>query len=152
DAEKPAAGQPGDEVMGEQAAVATVNGKLQFRFTDARKPGVYILEFTPRTEDGSGKREVRGFAFNIDTDAESNLLRVDRNVLLEKVPDSKFYGLGSTDFSELEQKQRDLSEGPWLFLLFLLILVFEQALAVHLSYHVAQGEAPTPAPRQVQPA
>jgi hypothetical protein len=146
--------QPGDEVMGEQPAKANINGKLQFEFADARKPGVYVLEFVSRTEEGgAGKREQRGFAFNIDTDAESNLLRVDRNLLLEKVKDSKFYMLGSTDFSELEQRQRDLSEGPWLFLLFLIILVLEQALAVHLSYHVAQGEGSTPAPaRQPVPA
>ena len=38
----------------------------------------------------------------------------------------------------------DFSESPWLFLIFLGILVAEQALAVHLSFHLRseKGEAP----------
>ena len=40
----------------------------------------------------------------------------------------------------------DFSESPWLFLILLLVLVSEQALAVHLSFHLKNNEdaaAPT---------
>ena len=35
----------------------------------------------------------------------------------------------------------DASESPWLYLFFLVILVVEQALAVHLSFHLKGNEA-----------
>jgi len=41
--------------------------------------------------------------------------------------------------------RNDMSESPWFFLLFLGILVAEQALAVHLSFHIKGGEAEAPA-------
>jgi hypothetical protein len=34
----------------------------------------------------------------------------------------------------------DFSESPWLFLIFLFVLVAEQALAVHLSFHMKAGD------------
>ena len=34
----------------------------------------------------------------------------------------------------------DFSESPWLFLIFLFVLVVEQALAVHLSFHLKGNE------------
>jgi hypothetical protein len=39
----------------------------------------------------------------------------------------------------------DFSESPWFFLIFLAILVAEQALAVHLSFHLKsdKGDIPT---------
>ena len=43
----------------------------------------------------------------------------------------------------LRERKSDLSESPWLYLLFLIVLVIEQALAVHLSFHVKGGEATT---------
>ena len=34
----------------------------------------------------------------------------------------------------------DASESPWLYLFFLVILVVEQAMAVHLSFHLRGNE------------
>ena len=42
-------------------------------------------------------------------------------------------------------RSSDLSESPWFFLLLLGILVAEQALAVHLSFHLRGNEALAPA-------
>jgi len=143
--EKGPDGKGGDVVMGEQPG-KTEGGKTTFTFNDAKEPGVYVLEFKQRATDGmEAKREQLGFAFNVDTVAESNLARNDRIALLDKVKGAQFYTLASDNWTELEQRQRDLSEGPWLFLLFLLILVLEQALAVHLSFHL-QGTQGGPAP------
>ena len=38
-------------------------------------------------------------------------------------------------------RANDFSESPWLFLIFLFVLVAEQALAVHLSFHNKGDEA-----------
>ena len=42
-------------------------------------------------------------------------------------------------------KKNDLSESPWLFLIILALLVLEQMLAVHLSFHLRGHEAQLPA-------
>lgn len=143
--------QPGDVVSPEQRGKVE-QGRLAFSFPDIVKPGMYLFEFTPKTEDTtSDKREQVGFAFNVDTTTESNLLRAGRDALVDKVKNGekdtgvRFYTSASDQFTDLEQKQRDLSEYPWLFLLFLLVLVLEQALAVHLSFHLKGNEAAMPA-------
>ena len=41
----------------------------------------------------------------------------------------------------LRERRSDLSESPWIFLLLLLVLVAEQAMAVRLSYHIENGKA-----------
>jgi len=43
-------------------------------------------------------------------------------------------------FEAYKNKMPDASESPWLYLFFLLILVVEQALAVHLSFHLKGNE------------
>ena len=41
----------------------------------------------------------------------------------------------------LKERRADLSESPWLYLLLLLVLLAEQAMAVRLSYHLTGAEA-----------
>ena len=70
---------------------------------------------------------------------ESDLRRaakedLERNGATLRNPGS---GWGST----LADRQSDLSESAWFYLLFLVILVIEQALAVHLSFHLRGSEA-----------
>ena len=38
--------------------------------------------------------------------------------------------------TDISSRKSDLSESPWFFLVLLAILVAEQALAVHLSFHL----------------
>jgi hypothetical protein len=48
----------------------------------------------------------------------------------------------------LADRHSDLSESPWFYLVFLIILVVEQALAVHLSFHLkGQEGVPVRTPR-----
>ena len=47
---------------------------------------------------------------------------------------------GSGWGADLANRQNDLSESPWFFLGFLLLLIAEQALAVRLSYHLPGKE------------
>jgi hypothetical protein len=59
-------------------------------------------------------------------------------------------GLHSPDdtgwLDELKNKKTDLSESGWLFLLLLLVLVAEQAMAVRLSHHASPTELDQTAP------
>jgi hypothetical protein len=131
--------------LGDQQQVGTpVNGRIHFRFADALEPGMYVLEFYPAAGVAGGKPEQRAFAFNIDTAAESNLLRyrITREDLERTVANSKLYTLGADRFSDLAEQKADLSMKPWLYLAFLVVLVLEQALAVHLSFHLRGGPAP----------
>ena len=139
----PAAKDAGKQDLGKQAG-AVAGDQLKFTFADALRPGVYEIELFPKSETGVDPRpESRGFAFNIDTPQEGNLRRVPREQLLEQVRDAKFYTLGSDKFTDLKEKQEELSEGPWLYLIFMLILLAEQALAVHLSFHLQNQTAAT---------
>ena len=52
----------------------------------------------------------------------------------------------------LREKKSDASESPWFYLVILIVLIAEQALAVHLSFHVKGGEgAGTPATATATP-
>jgi hypothetical protein len=146
------------ENQGEQALPMKDN-TLTFEFKDARRPGVYTFEFFPRVPEGAGEQtETRSYAFNIDAVAESNLKRAVRDRLERAKPKDSRSGLVALrgvgdDFEVYRERQPDASESPWLYLLFLLILVVEQAMAVHLSFHLKGGEAAPAAPaRPAQPA
>jgi hypothetical protein len=121
---------------------------LDFRDTE---PGVYTIEFYPNSKDATGQAEVRSYAFNIDAGKESDLRRVARDKLERpRARDSKAGTIllrapGDT-YEEYKNKMPDASESPWLYLLFLVILVVEQALAVHLSFHLRGNEAAAPLP------
>ena len=46
----------------------------------------------------------------------------------------------------LQARKRDLSENPWIYFVMLLVLVFEQAMAVRLSFHTRPAEGTGSAP------
>ena len=52
------------------------------------RPGVYTFEFTPQADPGdpAPAAELQAYAFNIDTEAESDLSRASNEVLLRKRP------------------------------------------------------------------
>jgi hypothetical protein len=122
---------------------------LTFELSDARRPGVYFFEFFPNAKDGAaaGQTEVRAYAFNIDAGRESDLRRAARDKL-ERPRAGKDNKTGTVmvrapgdNYDLYKNRKPDASESPWLYLFFLVILVVEQALAVHLSFHVRGSEA-----------
>jgi hypothetical protein len=137
--------------LGEQTGSIS-SGRLLFSFDEARKPGVYVFELTQRPDVGvEAKTEARAVAFNVDTTNESDLRRASRDDLehaavgvLVHRPDS------GTLREQIGNRQTDLSESAWFFLVFLIVLVIEQALAVHLSFHLRGNEA-LPPPQAVRP-
>ncbi|MFL5241152.1 MAG: hypothetical protein ACJ8FY_03510, partial [Gemmataceae bacterium] len=126
--------------------------QITFPFTDAKKPGMYRFTFHPK---GEGVKDTdvdeRAYVFNIDAVAESDLRRAAKDKL-EKNASSKDAVQGKmlliapdSSLEVFRQRQSDLSESPWLYLVFLIMLIAEQALAVHLSFHLRGNEAVLPA-------
>jgi hypothetical protein len=138
DSAPPAATPAGWKDLGEQPGV--VHGeRLSFYFERALRPGVYHFELVERAGmGGEPKLERRAFAYNVDTRNESDLRRVARDDL-ERL--GRLHAPGLASFNDLIDRQSDLSESAWFYLLFLFILVAEQALAVHLSFHLKGTEA-----------
>lgn len=116
---------------------------LLFRFAEARKPGVYMFSFTPVTErkkdaamSGADASDFTAFAFNIDAQREGDLRRVSRDDLSQQAPNVGVHSPDDTSWLEnLKQKQDDLSTRRWIYLMIVLVLLAEAAMAVRLSYH-----------------
>ena len=97
------------------------------------------------------KTESRAVAYNVDTTNESDLRRATRDELEHAAAGVLVHRPESGTLREqIGNRQTDLSESAWFFLLFLVVLVIEQALAVHLSFHLRGNEALPPA-QAVQP-
>ena len=99
---------------------------------------------------------VQGHVFNVDTLKEGSLARIsyddiDKNILREAPPGSILFEGPGIPNDSLVSRRSDLSESPWLYLLFIALLVCEQALAVHLSFHLKGNEGcllyTSPSPR-----
>ncbi len=77
----------------------------------------------------------------MDTAAEGDLRRASRDDIESAAPGAVLHSPGSGLADLLKEKKSDLSESPWLYLVILLVLVAEQAMAVRLSYHLSGNEA-----------
>ena len=120
-------------------------GKIPFNLTRNLEPGLYLSElFDENAADKDKPIAVYAHTFNVDTIHEGRLQRVsseelDRELVSKAKDVIKVFGPGMPD-EMLISKTDDLSESPWLFLILLLVLVAEQALAVHLSFHLKNTE------------
>jgi hypothetical protein len=128
-------------------------GRLIFTVKDIKDPGLYLIKRDLRPEPGvtGVKSEYLPITFNVDTLAEGDLERSVAEDLVRN-PTTPAIGQGQVrlytndlDFKDLAKQRRDLSQHPLTFLIFLVLLVAEQALAVHLSFHLKGGEATLPA-------
>ncbi len=166
-AEAPKAGDPPGGKRGGLTDLGEVLGtteqtRVTLAFDRTGQPGVYLFDLYPRPQAGGGepKAEQRAYVFNVDTTAEGELRRATRDDLERNPPNAPrergkitLYTPKSADYlTSLTQHQSDASESPWLFLVMLLVLVAEQALAVHLSFHLKGAEAQLPAAATVRPA
>jgi len=134
----PVPGQPAKELP-----LDAQQGALRFAFTDTRRPGVYTFKLVWQKRDGDPanapptKDEYLARAFNFDTEREGDLKRTSTDDF--KAAAKSVEEVHSPDddrwLDRLEQRPSDLSSGRWIFLLILMVLVFEQAMAVRLSYH-----------------
>lgn len=143
-----AAGENANAIDLKEQLVAETGGRLTFFFDEARKPGLYLFDLARRDESGgpggAPKAEQRAFVFNVDA-RESDLRRAAKEDLERIASGIQVRTPGSGWAAELANRQNDLSEWPWFYLILLVILVAEQALAVHLSFHLKGSEAAAPA-------
>ena len=103
---------------------------------DTDVPAAYVAVLDRLAADETTSKEYRGFVVNVDAAREGTLRRVARDDVQAIAPSAKLHSPDDTEWlDDLRNKQNDLSETPWLFLLLLLILMWEQALAVKMSYH-----------------
>jgi hypothetical protein len=150
-AEPPPGKRAGLMDRGEQLGTVK-DGHVLLTYEEAKEPGVYLFDFYPvPTEAGAEpKPEERAFAFNVDTMAEGELQRAPKDEL-ERNPANPPHDRGKitlftprSDFVVHARRQSDMSESPWVFLAILLVLIAEQALAMHLSFHLKGNEAQLP--------
>jgi hypothetical protein len=144
--------------LGEQQPDASSTKEAnRFTFAETKKPGMYIFHVYPRIEGGArAKPETRAVVVNVDTDGESDLKRTGRESLERSAADkaamSGRMDLFGPDNPPVEKERKtDLSEMPWFFLIILAVLVLEQAMAVHLSFHLHGHDAQLPTPTRPQP-
>ncbi len=90
---------------------------------------------------------MRAFAYNVDAAAEGDLKRANRDRLEPELPpgDAKrgklMLRVPGESYDTFKERQPDASESSLLYLFFILILVVEQAMAVHLSFHTRGEQA-----------
>ncbi len=151
---KPQPGQSAVVVndLGEQPLEAVGDGLL-LKYNEATVPGAYLFTLTRLKGpdggpgDAAEQTETVAYPFNVDAAREGDLRRVTRDDVAqyaEKVPMHSPDDAGWLD--ELKQKTTDLSSTRWLYLVILLVLVVEQAMAVRLSYHGRSNDLEAHAP------
>ena len=102
------------------------------------KPGAYIFTLNPTPGDDQKAKppEYLATVFNIDTAREVALQRAKGNDLAEQAKGAEVHAADDTSWLDsLKQKQTDMSSGRWIYLVVLLVLIIEQAMAVRLSHH-----------------
>ncbi len=122
------------------------NGSFRFPFRPT-EVGLFTsaLHYSDADPEKGVPLSVWGHAFNVDAVREGRLQRVSQDdldkELLSQLPtgQARIEGPGISD-EDLVPKLTDWSESPWLYLAFLMVLVIEQALAVHLSFHLRGRE------------
>lgn len=122
-----------------------VKGVLNFTLDKNADPGLYVSLLHFADADVRNPLASFGHVFNVDTMKEGSLARVsgddiDRYVIRQAKDGAvSFEGPGVAS-DTLVSRRNDLSESPWLYLLFISVLIAEQALAVHLSFHLKGSE------------
>jgi hypothetical protein len=147
------------EAKGKENGNGAENGKKEvdenpsdtFTFRKTLEPGLYVtyLRGEGDSED-SPPLHTWVHIFNVDSRREGALARASQDELesavLREAGDAinAPEGPNAARDADLVNRPKDLSELPWFFLLFLAVLIAEQALAVHLSFHLKGSEAELP--------
>lgn len=140
-----------------EVTMTTEKDEFTLRVAPA-EPGVILYTLTqirPQAAAGDSNEvpEYRAFAFNVDTPREGDLRRVAKDDLAQYAPMTgenpavQLHSAADKAWTEqLKNKRRDLSDLTVLFLVLLLILIAEQAMAVRLSYHAVDDQLANAAP------
>ncbi|MBI2804843.1 MAG: BatA domain-containing protein [Planctomycetes bacterium] len=143
-----------EEVIGGEVG-EEANGRIPFSMVNTQKPGLYFAKIVDaNAQEDAAPLFKLPYVFNVDTMKEGRLQRIGDAELKSGYVDPSENAIktiqpGAPD-GDLVPRNNDFSESPWLFLILLLVLVAEQALAVHLSFHLKNTESDmTPAGARV---
>jgi hypothetical protein len=146
---KPQPNQPALEIREAPTFGVAKQGVLVFTYPHTLEPGFYLAQLVLQGQPATAPPLAAwGQTFNIDARHEGKLRRIAEEEFQQAVGSSELHLEPPPQgvVPELVQRQNDLSESAWFFLLFLAVLVTEQALAVHLSFHLrGEGQLPLPA-------
>jgi Aerotolerance regulator N-terminal len=143
----------GDEVM----PTDDKSGAYRLLAQDGKnEPGVYVYKFAEKraeggkaAAEGSTRPDYRVLPFNVDALAEGNLARANTDDITQMAAKAPLHVASDPDDSLksfLLARKRDLSENPWIYFVMLMVLIFEQAMAVRLSFHSRPSEDASLAP------
>jgi hypothetical protein len=130
----------------------TTAGQHEFAFADSQKPGGYLFTFSQIKAQSAGSDatelpEYVAAAFNVDAAREGDLRRYGRDDVLGNAPGAELHSAGDAGWVDLlKNKKSDWTEAGWIFLVLLLVLMAESALAVKLSHHSTAGTLDHAAP------
>ena len=143
----------------EARPVEVQGGTAAHTFTDTRVPGVYVFAFPALTgkdgTDPAGQGEnydCTAVAVNVDADREGQLQRASYDDVVQQAPgagdeNERIHSPDNSAWVEtLKQERDDLSTRRWLYLVILLVLIAEQAMAVRLSHHAKAADLEAHAP------
>jgi len=137
-------GKPSEKVKHSEDRGEEKSGVIPFELKKHLKPGLYISELFDDNAPGKAPIVTFSHVFNVDTAREGDMQRVSTDdlerELVSKEKDAIQLVTTGVQDGQLVSQRNDFSESPWLYLLFLLVLVAEQALAVHLSFHMKSDE------------
>ena len=131
------------EKEGDKDVEKTVSREvLVAKIRDTKKPGIHLFELTQQRANPNNPsekievKEYRAVPVNIDAVHEGELLRASTDDIAQQSPGVEIHAPDETDWiDKLKNKKTDLTELGWLFLVFMLVLLMEQAMAVRLSYN-----------------
>lgn len=152
--EKPKPGQKTDVSYSPPEFGTSTDKNIQtFTFEGNLDPGFYLSSLYFQDDKNT---PLAGWmdTFNVNTATEGKLQRISTEEL-NKIASGENVRITSGDVggdSSIINKETDLSESPLFFLIFLLILISEQALAVHLSFHMRGQEGQAGQPMAPMPA
>jgi uncharacterized membrane protein len=134
-----------------EVKMADKGGAYQLMAADGKEPGIYVYQFFEKrgagAADGATRPDYRALPYNVDAVAEGNLARANSDDLTQIARGAALHTATDDTYKDaLVARKRDLSENPWLYFVILLVLIFEQAMAVRLSFHTRAAEAGSPMP------
>jgi len=120
------------------------------------EPGVYLYRFAEKRAEagkvaleGATRPDYRVLPVNVDALAEGNLARANSDDITQMAAKAPLHTASDSDDAlktALLARKRDLSESPWIYFVMLMVLIFEQAMAVRLSFHTRPVEDAGAAP------
>ncbi|MSR54979.1 MAG: hypothetical protein EXS09_17080 [Gemmataceae bacterium] len=145
-----------------EVLLATEDQSYRLAANDGKKePGIYIYKFAEKRAEGGKAADVgatrpdyRALPYNVDALAEGNLARANSDDItqISKAPLHTATDPDDAYKTSLLKKKRDLSENPWIYFVILMVLIFEQAMAVRLSFHTRPTETAGSTQGMGQPA